>query len=667
MKDKKNMRVSRRNFITGLGAAGIALLSGKSFLELHTASGQTVSGSTYGVTTPLATSLATSLTTSSLSGFAINVKDYKLETDKDDSASFVRAISAINQYGTIFIPAGLYQVSNKIIAGGKKYIKFVSEGAVITGGGQFSFESSVSDSTPLDELLSGDFMIKPSSSSTFVAGDYVVISGKVNHESYTPDPVRNNVNISFIAKITEVNSNGYLLDRKIQYHLTGVSASKVDTPLILDIESGIKFDSVSISVKYCVGGSVNTYLTGLQPNNPGVTYSQSCDFNLSATFVNLHSMHSLVLNSCNNMNIEVNSSHGSNTNTSGMTYVIRGNSLQNVNLKAICNSSWTGDISIAGSRHLNIDISSIGSCRYFRELSVLPSGQRIESCQFSECDDITIDANMTDVDAQAIEFLSVIRGIIRGKISTLPNSTEGAIVIKGKSKEINIINPIIRCWNPYAIKFEYRDMMEGIHTIIDPDIINFSADTSGIYVRDAVSEINTNLRIIGGYIKAFQPIVVTDGHNNLMIKNTLIESTGGYGIQLSGNNHTIDGVAIYGATNGRAITVNGSNTVVTNLRANSNIYIRYAVRANFNINNYRNNNVPFIYFDQGKWHIAANQSKYAAWTKPTEYTWEKGEIIYNMNVTELGLDGSKYVVTGWMCTDGGTPGKWVELRCYTGK
>lgn len=51
---------------------------------------------------------------------------------------------------------------------------------------------------------------------------------------------------------------------------------------------------------------------------------------------------------------------------------------------------------------------------------------------------------------------------------------------------------------------------------------------------------------------------------------------------------------------------------------------------------------------------------------PTTGTWAQGDQVRNSNPTELGSAGSKYVIEGWLCTAGGTPGTWVQKRFLTG-
>ena len=51
---------------------------------------------------------------------------------------------------------------------------------------------------------------------------------------------------------------------------------------------------------------------------------------------------------------------------------------------------------------------------------------------------------------------------------------------------------------------------------------------------------------------------------------------------------------------------------------------------------------------------------------PTTGTFAHGDFVANNTPTELGTAGSKYVIDGWKCINGGTPGTWVQCRYLTG-
>lgn len=51
---------------------------------------------------------------------------------------------------------------------------------------------------------------------------------------------------------------------------------------------------------------------------------------------------------------------------------------------------------------------------------------------------------------------------------------------------------------------------------------------------------------------------------------------------------------------------------------------------------------------------------------PTTGNWARGDFVRNSEPSEAGGAGSKYVIVGWLCTVGGTPGTWVQCRFLTG-
>lgn len=51
---------------------------------------------------------------------------------------------------------------------------------------------------------------------------------------------------------------------------------------------------------------------------------------------------------------------------------------------------------------------------------------------------------------------------------------------------------------------------------------------------------------------------------------------------------------------------------------------------------------------------------------PTAGTYAQGDFVRNSTPSELGTAGSKYVIFGWLCVVGGTPGTFVQCRFLTG-
>lgn len=62
--------------------------------------------------------------------------------------------------------------------------------------------------------------------------------------------------------------------------------------------------------------------------------------------------------------------------------------------------------------------------------------------------------------------------------------------------------------------------------------------------------------------------------------------------------------------------------------------------------------------------IAASHGALTA--APTGGMWAQGDFVRNSAPVELGAAPSKYVIHGWQCVSGGTPGTWVECRYLTG-
>jgi len=61
--------------------------------------------------------------------------------------------------------------------------------------------------------------------------------------------------------------------------------------------------------------------------------------------------------------------------------------------------------------------------------------------------------------------------------------------------------------------------------------------------------------------------------------------------------------------------------------------------------------------------VAATNASTAA---PTTGTWSVGDFVRNSAPAELGSASSKYVIYGFICTVGGTPGTWLQCRYLTG-
>lgn len=61
--------------------------------------------------------------------------------------------------------------------------------------------------------------------------------------------------------------------------------------------------------------------------------------------------------------------------------------------------------------------------------------------------------------------------------------------------------------------------------------------------------------------------------------------------------------------------------------------------------------------------IVANYA--AATSVPTTGTHQQGDMVRNSEPAEVGAAPNTYIVFGWICTVGGTPGTWEEMRVPT--
>lgn len=63
--------------------------------------------------------------------------------------------------------------------------------------------------------------------------------------------------------------------------------------------------------------------------------------------------------------------------------------------------------------------------------------------------------------------------------------------------------------------------------------------------------------------------------------------------------------------------------------------------------------------------LLAAEPAYAT-AAPTTGRHQANELVRNAAPAELGTTPNKYVVYGWLCLAGGTPGTWVPLQIRTG-
>lgn len=67
-----------------------------------------------------------------------------------------------------------------------------------------------------------------------------------------------------------------------------------------------------------------------------------------------------------------------------------------------------------------------------------------------------------------------------------------------------------------------------------------------------------------------------------------------------------------------------------------------------------------------KLHETVKNTTFTHTAVPTAGNWVVGDFVRNSSPAEAGGAGSKYIISGWICTVSGTPGAWLEARVLTG-
>jgi hypothetical protein len=82
-------------------------------------------------------------------------------------------------------------------------------------------------------------------------------------------------------------------------------------------------------------------------------------------------------------------------------------------------------------------------------------------------------------------------------------------------------------------------------------------------------------------------------------------------------------------------------------------------------NNYINLATTTIRYETGS-NFRNPLKSYVQTTAPTVGTFQAGDKVWSNSPTEQGTAGSKYIITGYICSVAGTPGTWLPMRVLTG-
>lgn len=82
------------------------------------------------------------------------------------------------------------------------------------------------------------------------------------------------------------------------------------------------------------------------------------------------------------------------------------------------------------------------------------------------------------------------------------------------------------------------------------------------------------------------------------------------------------------------------------------------------------NDDGFVVWQWLRWfdslYKTVNNATIAQTAAPISGNWVVGDFVRNSSPAEAGGAGSKYIISGWICTVSGTPGTWLQARVLTG-
>ncbi|MEH6304260.1 right-handed parallel beta-helix repeat-containing protein [Olivibacter sp. CPCC 100613] len=245
--------------------------------------------------------------------------------------------------------------------------------------------------------------------------------------------------------------------------------------------------------------------------------------------------------------------------------------------------------------------------------------------------------------------------------------------IKATGKKVNINgNTIDRCqgWGIVATQG-----CDGV--VINSNIVKGSLSRRGIAIENAVNfQISNNSveasihgiwimgdngTIIGNRVNnnSSNGITVRNGNNIVVSANICYDNSVGIGIIPDNQNAIIANIAVNnnmcyntgaGASRTQTRGIHIENTVPTNVKMGLNLCFNHTVEDITSQNSLiRNTNMGNL----GARAVSA--------AKPTQGTWQKGDIVENINFSNAG-PGINYGVYGWLCMESGSPGKWRDIR-----
>ena len=422
-------------------------------------------------------------------------------------------------------------------------------------GAGVNFTAANSNQTNASDISRLDKQITVNSSSGYSAGDFIVISGVVGHENYTPTRF---TDAKFVCRITEISGLVFYLDRPVDFILTSVTVEIMPLSSVT-WESDLSSAFVScLNIPSVTGISECSGDVGVDSGQSFFSVSQCAFIDLDINLKEASCVFGVVANNASSGNIKVNSMDSGGQSIVSTSKILRGNGIQNINLSGSFVSSKNADSSIEGGRNCTLNyMSQSGGNNFFKDGST--AGNRLECIQFSECDGFEITGNVTDSNDQCIELLSCTDCNVYGVYENSKNteSTEGAVVFKGASTDCTFHGRAVG-FSSRAIKVEDLDGQSRFST--SPNSVAISDNNEAISIRDSAAPYNTG-HVIRGFAKGgvgASCIGIAADSNNVFVSSVVDmenATTGvfvgslGCNISASGKNNSVNNQLI---TNGGA-------------------------------------------------------------------------------------------------------------------
>lgn len=479
---------------------------------------------------------------------------------QDQSEKIQKIVRESGQNYILKFSKGIYRIDNSIVFKDIQNVSLIGDNTTFIGSGKLDFLSSLETPFKLENIRQNDNIISSTYYSPIInSKDFVIISGNLSHDLYKTPYISN---IATISQITNRRDNSLFLDNSIPFNINNAIAQKILNPYTLNINN--INTSIGIEIQHCIGGNIAVNATG----QSWVNIQYSSKIKLDTKFENDKNTIQLQLHYSKSLNVKIVSKNsGDNLPLIGMK-VLRSNGLINSKINGNFSDSFGCEMVVYGGRNLNVTISSNRDGLVYRYNNIY-TGNRNNGNQFAGCDNVTVQINKYNTDDQALEFHTCYNCQASGIIRTLKNSSEGAIVIKGQSQNIKIINMTIYSNNNFGIKLECQGNLKNIK-IISCHIFHYGPGNIGINIRDASQTYDANIEIYNTYIEAIYPIQVSSDVNNIKIYNCILKTRDGQCfIANKGNNIKLNNILCLNTTQGlyRAIVLYSSNNQIYNIIA----------------------------------------------------------------------------------------------------